>query len=71
LEAHRATARRECGAAAGGVECAFVSVPREAGGKSAARALEARAIRALVEANVPLLSASDARNVSFGSARQR
>jgi predicted GIY-YIG superfamily endonuclease len=68
LEAHRATARREKG---GGVECAFASVPREAGGKSTARALEARAIRALADANVPLLSASDARNVSFGSARRR
>ena len=66
LAAHRARARR--GGAKCDVECAFVSVPREAGGKSAARALETRVIERLRREGTPLLSGSDGRNTSFGSA---
>ena len=50
------------------VEVAFLAVPREAGGKSAARALETRVIEQLRAMGVPLLSAADARHSSFGSA---
>jgi hypothetical protein len=50
------------------VEVAFLAVPREVGGKSAARALESRVIKKLRAEGVPLLSGMDARNTSFGSA---
>ena len=66
LAAHRSLARR--GGAKCDVECAFVSVPREAGGKSAARALETRVIERFRREATPLLSGSDGRNTSFGSA---
>ena len=66
LAAHRSLARR--GGAKCDVECAFVSVPREAGGKSAARALETRVIERFRREGTPLLSGSDGRNTSFGSA---
>ena len=65
LGAHRATAARE---GSNEVECAFIAVPREGGGKSRARALESRVIRKLKAEGIPLLSGSDARNTSFGSA---
>ena len=69
LAAHRSLARR--GGAKCDVECAFVSVPREAGGKSAARALETRVIERFRREGTPLLSGSDGRNTSFGSAGRR
>ena len=65
LAAHRANAARE---GSSDVECTFITVPREGGGKSRARALESRVIRKLRAEGIPLLSGSDARNTSFGSA---
>ena len=43
----------------------------EAGGKSAARAVEQRVIERLKHAGAPLLSDADAKNASFGSASER
>mmetsp|Transcript_16796 Transcript_16796/g.41242 ORF Transcript_16796/g.41242 Transcript_16796/m.41242 type:complete len:426 (+) Transcript_16796:1154-2431(+) len=78
LEAHRAAAVRDAGTTTAGggnnnnnnieVEVAYLEVPREAGGRSAARALETRVIERLQAQRVPLLSGYDARNSSFGSA---
>ena len=65
LASHRANAARE---GSSDVECTFITVPREDGGKSRARALESRVIRKLRAEGIPLLSGSDARNTSFGSA---
>jgi predicted GIY-YIG superfamily endonuclease len=65
LASHRANAARE---GSSDVECTFITVPREGGGKSRARALESRVIRKLRAEGIPLLSGSDARNTSFGSA---
>ena len=75
LSAHRRSAARD-GRRAGttttaAVECAFFRVPREAGGKSAARAVEQRVIERLKHAGAPLLSDADAKNASFGSASER
>ena len=50
------------------IELVYVAVPKEAGGKSAARALESRVIQALNAARVPLWSDRDAAHKNFGSA---
>ena len=73
IETHRQTARREAkrnnsNNSAAQIECVFVTVPKGEGGKSTARLLESRMIRKLKAENVPLLSGSDGRNTSFGSA---
>lgn len=49
------------------IELVYVAVPKEAGGKSAARALESRVIQALNVARVPLWSDQDAAHKNFGS----
>jgi len=50
------------------IELVYVAVPKEAGGKSAARALESRVIQALQRARVPLWSDQDAEHKHFGAA---
>ena len=50
------------------IELVYVAVPKEAGGKSAARALESRVIQALQRARVPLWSDQDAAHKHFGAA---
>ena len=50
------------------IEVVYVAVPKEAGGKSAARALESRVIQALNLARVPLWSDQDASHKNFGAA---
>lgn len=50
------------------IELVYVAVPKEAGGKSAARALESRVIQALNNARVPLWSDQDASHKNFGAA---
>ena len=49
------------------IELVYIAVPKEAGGKSAARALESRVIQALNGARVPLWSDQDAAHKNFGS----
>jgi predicted GIY-YIG superfamily endonuclease len=75
LSAHRRSAARDGRRAgtttAAAVECTFFRVPREAGGKSAARAVEQRVIERLKHMGAPLLSDADAKNASFGSASER
>lgn len=77
LEAHRAAAIKEHKAEREKnndardtirVEMAFLKVPKEVGGKSAARKLESSVIQRLKAERIPLLSGVDARNTSFGSA---
>ena len=50
------------------IELVYVAVPKEAGGKSAARALESRVIQELNAARVPLWSDQDAAHKNFGAA---
>ena len=50
------------------IELVYVAVPKEAGGKSAARALESRVIQALQRARVPVWSDQDAAHKHFGAA---
>lgn len=50
------------------IELVYVAVPKEAGGKSAARSLESRVIQALNLARVPLWSDQDASHKNFGAA---
>jgi predicted GIY-YIG superfamily endonuclease len=50
------------------IELTYVAIPKEIGGKSAARALESRVIQALNTARVPLWSDQDASHKNFGAA---
>jgi len=52
------------------IELVYVVIPKEAGGKSAARALESRMIQALNAARVPMWSDYDAAHKNFGSVGQ-
>lgn len=60
LDAHRA------GAGGKDLETAYVTVEVAAGGKSAARAIEAATIRSMMQRGLPMAASGDARNAAFG-----